>query len=184
MRLCWNDWFNGPLRNMKVEDAKTLYEMGWRVVGINSGDTQATDADIDRAKRILADTGLVPGPYGGGRSAIHPDPAVCEEYKQEIARALRIGGKLGCTSLRLSVGSMNPDNIWIHHPENHTQRALDMLIENTKELVPVAEESGCMICPETTKWTIVGSVERMEEYVDRLDSPYVKIVFDPVNHMT
>ena len=183
MRLCWNDWFGGPLRNMRPEDAKTLYDIGFRVVGINSGDTEASDADIDRAKNILADSGLMPGPYGAGRATFHPDPAICKEYKQQIAKALKIGGKLGCISLRYSVGTMNPDNIWMHHPENHTQKALDMLIENTKELVPIAEDSGCMLCPETTQWTIVGSIERMKEYVDRLDSPYAKIVLDPVNHM-
>ncbi len=183
MRLCWNDWFNGPLRNITPEDAKTLYDIGFRVAGINSGDTEASDADINRVKNILDDNGLVPGPYGAGRAAIHPDSAVTREYKRELARALRIGGKLGCTSLRYSAGSMNPDNIWMHHPENHTQKALDMLIEHTKELVPIAEDSGCMLCPETTQWTIVGSIERMKEYVDRLDSPYAKIIFDPVNHM-
>lgn len=183
MRLCWNDWFNGPLRNIKPEDAKTLYGIGFRVAGINSGDTEATDADIDRVKKIFDDNGLMPGPYGAGRATFHPDPALCSEFKKQVALALKIGGKLGCTSLRYSVGSMNPDNIWMHHHENHTQKALDMLIEHTKELVPIAEDSGCMLCPETTQWTIVGSIERMKEYVDRLDSPYAKIVFDPVNHM-
>ena len=59
-----------------------------------------------------------------------------------------------------------------------------MLIEGTRDLVPVAEDSRCMICPETTQWTIVGSIQHMKEYVDRLDSPYVGITFDPVNHMT
>ena len=50
MRLCWNDGFNGPLKDMKPEEAKVYYDMGFRVVGINSGDAEATDADIDRAK--------------------------------------------------------------------------------------------------------------------------------------
>ena len=124
MRLCWNDWFGKPLRNMKPEDAKTLYDIGFRVVGINSGDIEATDADIDRAKNILADNGLVAGPYGAGRAAFNIDPATCREYKKQIARALRIAGKLGCTGLRFSVGSMHPTDVWRHHPENHTAEIL------------------------------------------------------------
>jgi len=183
MRLCWNDWFGGPLRNMKPEDVKTLYDIGFRVVGINSGDIEATDADIDRAKNILADNGLMPGPYGAGRAAFNSDPATCREYKKQIARALRVAGKLGCTALRFSVGSMHPTDVWRHHPENHTQKALDLLIESTKELVPIAEDTGCMLCPETNAWTIVNSIQRMKEYVERLNSPYAKVVFDPVNHM-
>jgi sugar phosphate isomerase/epimerase len=78
---------------------------------------------------------------------------------------------------------MDPKDIWRHNPENHTQKALDMLVESTKELVPVAEDCNTMLCPETNSWTIVNSIERMKEYVDRLDSPYAKVIFDPVNHM-
>ena len=155
MRLCWNDWFHGPLRNMKPEDVKLLYDMGWRVIGINSGQVDASDADIDYVKNVLADAGLMPGPYGGGRVTFHPDPAVSREYKKGIAQALRVAGKLGCTGLRYSIGSMHPKDIWSHHPENYTQKALDLLIESTRELVPVAEDARCMLCPETNSWTIV-----------------------------
>jgi len=183
MRLCWNDWLNGPLREMKAEDLRVLHDMGWRVVGINSGRVDATDDDIKYVKDLFNDAGLMPGPFGAGRAAFNVDPEKNRQYGKEIAQALRIAGKLGCTGLRFSVGSMHPTDVWRHHPENHTQKALDMLIESTKELVPIAEDSGCMLCPETNQWTIVNSIERMKEYVDRLDSPYAKIVFDPVNHM-
>lgn len=184
MRLCWNDWFNGPLKNLKQEDAKTLYKMGWRVVGINSGDANATDADIEYAKSVLADNGLMPGPYGAGRTTFRPDPEICKKNKKELVNVLRIAGKLGCPTIRISGGTMNTKDVWMHHPENHTQKSLDMFIENTKDLVPVAEDNRCTICPETTQWTILNSIERMKEFVDRCDSPYVKVVFDPVNHMT
>jgi len=184
MRLCWNDSLGGPLRSMKLEEAKFIYNIGYRVAGVNAGDTEATDADIDHARHILEEAGLVPGPYGLGASAIRPDKAEEKLHKEQIAKALKIAGKLGCTALRYSVGSLHPKDIWMHHPENVTQKALDDLIESTRDLVPIAEDSNCMLCPETTQWTIVNSIQRMKEFVDRLDSPYVRIVFDPVNHMT
>ena len=184
MRLCYNDSFSGPLRNLNPEEAKMLYDIGFRVVGINSGDADATDADIDRAKNIISDAGLMPGPYGAGRTTFHPDPAQCREMKKGIAKVLRIAGKLGCPTIRISAGTMHPTSRWMHHPENHTQKAMDLFVENTRELVPVAEDNACAICPETTKFTIINGVERMKEFVDRLDSEYVKVVFDPVNHMT
>ncbi|MBT4484836.1 MAG: TIM barrel protein [Candidatus Latescibacteria bacterium] len=184
MRLCWNDSFGGPLRNMRIEDAKFVHDIGYRVAGINAGDTEATDADIEHARRIFEEVGLMPGPYGLGATAIRPDKAEQNVQKKKIANALKIAGKLGCTSLRYSVGSMHPKDIWMCHPDNVTQKALDELIESTRDLVPIAEDSNCMLCPETTQWTIVNSIERMKEFVDRLDSPYAKIIFDPVNHMT
>ena len=30
MRLCWNDWFGGPLRDLKPADAKTIRDIGYR----------------------------------------------------------------------------------------------------------------------------------------------------------
>ncbi len=183
MRLCLNDsGIGGPYRDVTRDKIQLVFDIGFRVAGVGA-DLNATDDDIKRLKDLFADVGMAMGPIGIGKTAVHPDKAVEKQHKKDIATALRIGGKLGCTSLRYSVGSMDPNNIWIHHPENHTQKALDMLIESTSDLVKVAEDSKCMLCPETTQWTIVGSVERMKEFVDRLDSPYAKIIFDPVNHM-
>jgi len=55
MRLCWNDGFGCPLRDIKPEDAKFYYDIGFRVVGMNVGDADAPDAEIDRAKNIPFD---------------------------------------------------------------------------------------------------------------------------------
>lgn len=183
MRLCWNDWFPGPLKGLTLEEGKKTRELGVVVAGINSADVNATDADIDHVKMIFDKCGLIPGPYGLGRALIHPDETQLRKYKDEIKRALIIAGKLGCTNIRISAGSMDPDNIWKHHPENHTQKAMDILVANTREMAKIAEDTGCAICPETTQGTVVGTVERMKEFVDRCESPYVQIVFDPVNHM-
>jgi sugar phosphate isomerase/epimerase len=182
MRLCWNDWFGGPIRDMDPADARELYNMGWRVAGINAGDADATDDDIARARGIINDAGLMPGPYGAREAVVHVDPTRERDMIARLSRELIIAGKLGCTSIRYSVGSMHPDDIWLHHPDNFTQRSLDRLVENTRKLVPVAEDAGCMLCPETTQFTIVHNIRTMKEYIDRVDSPYCKIIFDPVNH--
>ncbi len=184
MRLCWNDWLNGPLGGLRLDEAKEIYAMGFRVAGINSGHAAATDAEIDHVKRVFGESGLTPGPYGAGMATFHPDPATCKKYKDDIKKALATAGKLGCTGLRYSAGTMHPTNVWLHHPENHTQKALDLLVQHTRDLVPAAEDAGVMLCPETTQFTIVGTLARMKEYVDRLDSPFAKIIFDPVNHTT
>jgi sugar phosphate isomerase/epimerase len=185
MRLCCSD--SGiDVAGDKTENAKIikkLYDIGYRVAGIHTSDLDVSDKAIDQIKKNFSDNGLFPGPFGGGNATFHPDPVVCKRYKQGISKALRIGGKLGCNGVRYSIGSMHPTDVWRHHPENHTQKALDMLIDSTRELLPVAEDCNCMLCPETNSWTIVNSIEKMKEYVERLDSPYAKIVFDPVNHM-
>ena len=183
MRLCWNDWFNRRLSEIKPDEAKAIHDIGYRVAGINSGHDDATDTDIKRLKSIMADYDLMPGPYGGGATTFHPDPAELERMKKKLIRVLKIAGKLGCPTIRIAGGTYDPDNVWGMHPDNHTQRALDLFVKHTKELVTAAEDNNVVICPETTQWNIIDSVERMKEFVDRCDSPCVKVVLDPVNHM-
>jgi len=184
MRLCLSDADLGaPYRNIKIEYLKFIYNIGFRVAGMHP-DFDATADDIKYVKDLFAEAGIEMGPYGISAAAIRPDKNEEKEHQRQIVKALEIAGKFGCTTLRYSVGSMHPTDIWLHHPENHTQKVLDMLIESTKKLVPIAEGNGVILCPETTQWTIVNGIERMKEYVDRLDSPYAKIIFDFVNHMT
>ena len=184
MRLCLNDsGIGGSYRTMTDEPLRTVYDIGFRVAGVGV-DLNATDDDIKRVRDLFGEVGLAVGPIGHGVSAFRPDSAQKKDHQARIRRCLEIGGKLGSPSLRYSVGSMHPTDIWRHHPENHTQHALDRLIDATKELVPIAEDTRCMLCPETNSWTIVNNPDRMREYVDRLGSPYAKIIFDPVNQMS
>jgi sugar phosphate isomerase/epimerase len=184
MRICYNDGFGGKVRNIDADRAKFYTDIGFHTVGINSGDADATDAEIDHAKALLADHSIYPGPFGGGRTVWHPDPDITKRYKQELTRVLRTAGRLGCPSIRISGGSYNLKDRWMHHPKNVTQEAMDIFVKHTRDLVPVAEDNGVCICPETTQFTIINTIGRMKEYVDRCDSDYVKIIFDPVNHTT
>ncbi|MBN1294139.1 MAG: sugar phosphate isomerase/epimerase [Candidatus Latescibacteria bacterium] len=183
MRLCWNDWFNKRLRDIKPEEAKTIHDIGYRVAGVNSGDDEATDDDIKRLKSIMTDYELSPGPYGAGARIFHPDPTECERHHKKLIKVLEIAGKLGCPTIRTSGGTFDLKDPWAMHQENHTQKSMDILVESTKKVIAAAEDNNVIICPETTQWTIIDDVERMKEFVDRCDSPCVKVVLDVVNHM-
>ncbi len=183
MRLSWDDGLRYPLGKMNKEEARFIYDIGFRVVGL--GDTlDATDDNIKYALDIILETGLVIGPFWIGNAAFRPIPKEHREHQDAMKTALRIAGKLGCCHLGYSVGSMHPESTYMHHPENQTQKALDILIKHTRELLPYAEDANVVLCPETTQWTIVNCIERMKEFVERIDSPYLRICFDPVNHMT
>jgi sugar phosphate isomerase/epimerase len=84
--------------------------------------------------------------------------------------------------MHITGGSYRGDGWW-HHPKNFTQQGLDELVEESKKIAPYAEDAGVAICPETTQWCILNSLERMKEYVDRVDSDYVMVTYDVVNHM-
>ena len=189
MRLAFNfslDLDFGSFRDMNIQLIKQIKDIGFRVLGFDV-DLTSTDDDIKRFNDFFGELDLEVGlvaTQGDWSSMVHPDKNKEKEDKQKIIKTLEIARKIGATGLQVSIGSMDPINVWKFHPENHTQKALDRLVKNAQELAPYAEDSGCMITPETTQWAIVNSIERMKEYVDRVDSPHMKITVDFVNHMT
>ncbi len=178
-----NYGYGNHLRAMTVEICKEIYDIGFRILSIPFH-PQATDKDIEYAKRVLDESGMVAGPTGASISPVHPDKDRENAGKKIIAKGLRMSGKMSVPLLMVSAGSLRPEEPWKNHPENHIQRSMDRMVESCRELAPVAEDANCILCPETTLWTIINSVERMKEFVDRVDSPFVKITLDPVNHMT
>jgi len=74
MRLAWIDVpFEIPhLREMSVQKAKELRELGLTIIGCPN-ELDASDNDINRARKFLDDNGLLPGPPGLGVSAVRPD---------------------------------------------------------------------------------------------------------------
>lgn len=184
MRLAFSGVGMPSFREVTREYLQFYKDIGFHVLG-GSIDLEASEDDIKRLRDLFGEMDLAAGEcHIGAGTMAGPDKNKLKEYKKKIIRGLEVGGKLGINHLQFSIGSMHPDNIWMHHPENHTQNALDMLVKNAREIAPYAEDNRCMIAPETTQWTIVNSIERMKEYVDRVDSPYMKITFDFVNHMT
>jgi len=183
MRLCLNDSGIGPPYDASMENKiKIVHDIGFRVAGITIN-VNANDDEIRLVKDLFAKYNMAFGPGAGG-SYFDPDPAKRRTKTDHVRRMLEVAGKLGCPTIRVAGGSMDPGNVWMHHPENHTQKAFDLFVENTMELVPYAEAAKVAICPETTQWTIIDGPKRMREFVDRCGPDYVKVVFDFVNHMT
>ena len=100
MRLSWDDGLRYPLGKMNREEAKFIYNIGYRVAGI-AGPLDATEDDINYAKDVVAEAGLVMGPFWIGRAAFRPDPEQHRENQNAIIAALRIAGKLGLPPPRL-----------------------------------------------------------------------------------
>jgi len=180
MRLCLNDsLIRLPYDENTEERVKIVHDIGFRVAGIGI-DPDATNDDIRRMKDVFAKYDMAFGPASGWTYFV-PDHSKRAERVDRMKKYLEVAGKLGCPTFRCAGGSMSPDNVWMHHPENHTQKAFDLFVDSTRELLPYAEAAKVAICPETTQWTIIDGPKRMRQFVDRGESDYVKVIFDFVN---
>ncbi len=101
--------------------------------------------------------------------------ATVERYKAHI----RFASLLGAGVVGTETGAPNED----YHFEEacHTKEALDLFIKNVKPVVAYAEKMGVILAIEPVYRHIVCNPKRAREVLDRIDSPNLQIIFDPVN---
>lgn len=184
MRLTYSGTNLSRPREVTRKTLQWYKDIGFRVVG-GSIDPNTTDDDIRYLRDLFGEMEMAIGEcYINGVSCVFsPTADKHKSSRENLIKGIRVGGKLGIDHIQQSIGSMHPTNEWLHHPENFSQQALDLLVASAREVAPYAEDNRCMISPETTQWTIVYNPQRMKEYVDRVGSPYMKINLDFVNLM-
>ena len=102
-----------------------------------------------------------------------------EEFAKtaEIYKAhIRFASLLGCGMVGTETwgGNLNPKS----------DEALEVLIENIKQIVSYAEKMGVIIGMEPVQSHVVFDMKRAREVLDAVDSPNLQIIFDPVNVIT
>lgn len=66
---------------------------------------------------------------------------------------------------------------------NQTEETYQYLLKNMKRLVKAAEEIGVIIGIEGVHSHVISTPEKMKRLVDDLNSPNVRVIFDPVNYI-
>jgi L-ribulose-5-phosphate 3-epimerase len=98
-----------------------------------------------------------------------------ERFKEHI----RYARDFGCSIVATETGSLNAD--YSFHPDNHTEKGFQMILESVKELVEEAEKFGVIVGVEAvTKYTIYDP-KSMKRLLDAIPSNNIQVVFDPVN---
>ena len=67
--------------------------------------------------------------------------------------------------------------------KNHTEEAYLYLLENMKRLTRYAEKLGVNIAVEGVHLFVINSPKRMKRLLDDLNSPNLRVIFDPVNYI-
>lgn len=98
-----------------------------------------------------------------------------ETYKANI----RFAKYLGCGMVGTETGALNTE--YQFAPKNLSEEALEIFIHNLSSIVEYAEKLGVIIGIEPVVTHIVSSVERARKVLDRIESPNLQIIFDPVN---
>lgn len=98
-----------------------------------------------------------------------------DTYKANI----RFAALLGCGMVGTETGAVNEE--YRYEPANHSEEALEIFIENCREIVKYAESMGVILAIEPVYNHIVYDCKRARKVLDAIHSPNLQIIFDPVN---
>lgn len=99
---------------------------------------------------------------------------------QEVYKAhLRFASLLGCGVVGTETGAPNTE--YRFEEACHTEEALRNLISNLQPVIQCAERTGVIIALEPVYTHIMWNPKQTRKVLDAIDSPNLRIIFDPVN---
>ncbi|OFC69700.1 sugar phosphate isomerase/epimerase family protein [Alteromonas confluentis] len=147
---------------------------------LEEGPTRLTKAYAHRTRDAFAAKGLQIGVLGCYINPVHPDPASREASLSWFEKHLELAASFGCNIVGTETGSRNADCTF--HPDNLTGSAFDDLVESVSRLAATAEKYQVNVGIEGVAYHhIINSPERMAEMLKQVNSPYMKVIYDPVN---
>lgn len=105
-----------------------------------------------------------------------------EEYKKSLHRYMahiRLASLMNVGVVGTETGAVNKE--YKFEEANHSKEALDLFIERVRPVVEYAEKMGVIFAIEPVWKHIVCNPLRARYVLDKIDSPNLQIIFDPVN---
>jgi len=110
----------------------------------------------------------------------NPNAEKLLQIQEKYYAHLRFASILGCGMVGTETGA--PNESYSYDKEAcHSKEALETFITNLRPVVECAEKCGTILAIEPVYRHIVYDAKRAREVLDRIDSPNLKIIFDPVN---
>jgi sugar phosphate isomerase/epimerase len=111
---------------------------------------------------------------------VHPDRDERERGLRLFEEHLRFCRDFGCSLVGTETGSCNPDSSW--HPDTKKRETFDLLCASVERLLNTAEKCGAMAGIEgVADRHTLSSIKLMGELAERLPSPALAFIYDPVN---
>ena len=142
----------------------------------------AEKVDVVRVKQAMDATHLKCAQANGQYEClINPDEKLRAEGIRGHQALTRIGRMLDAECVYVRPGSYNPRGHWWHHPENHTQRAFDTLVDSCRKISATAEQEGMTLAIEGHVASTLDTPQRVRDLLDAVGSKALKFSMDPVN---
>jgi len=163
--------------------ARRLAGLGVRVVHTHFRPSpEAVALDASRVRSVLAEHGLsIIQATGYNPQLTHPDDDVLSSELDRLRSAFETARLQGAEMIISGCGSHHPTHFYGPHPDNHTPASRERLIASLRRVVRWAEAAGVILALECHVATALDTPQHIREVVQAVDSPWVRLNFDPVN---
>ena len=178
----------GPEFQTMEKRAQTAREEGFTCVhlayskvikGYTFDDCALTEGLAKYTKRVFEGQGLDVAVLGCYLNLAHPDPEKLKEIQSRYYGHLRVASLLGAGVVGTETGAPNAQ--YKMDANTHSEEALDTFIRGLEPVVERAEKYGVTMAIEPVWKHIVYSPDRAVKVLEAIQSPNLRIIFDPVN---
>lgn len=151
-----------------------------KVQGMTADPSALTPGYAMYLKKAFERAGIDIAVLGNYLNLATPDKDALKKNREKYTAHLRFASILGVGVVGTETG--NPNTGYVYDPEkSHTDEALETFITNLRPVVKDAERFGVLLAIEPVWRHIVYSPQRARIVLDEINSPNLRIIFDPVN---
>lgn len=149
------------------------------IKGYTFDDCALTEGLAKYTRRVFEGQGLDVAVLGCYLNLAHPDPDKLKEIQSRYYGHLRVASLLGAGVVGTETGAPNAQ--YKMDANTHSEEALDSFIRGLEPVVERAEKCGVTMAIEPVWKHIVYSPDRAVKVLEAIQSPNLRIIFDPVN---
>lgn len=166
-------WSNLPKNLSELDRCKLAKDCGFDGIEIPpfTDENEANKVLESAQKNQLEIHSII---YGGWDKPLSdPDLKVVEEGKQRIIKAIELAKKVGADTVLLVPAVVNE--------RVRYQEAWERSQQHIRELIPIAEKNQVIIAVENVWNKFLLSPLEFRQYIDEINSPWVRAYFDMAN---
>jgi len=149
------------------------------IKGYTFDDCALTEGLAKYTRRVFEGQGLDVAVLGCYLNLAHPDPDKLKEIQSRYYGHLRVASILGAGVVGTETGAPNAQ--YKMDANTHSEEALETFIRGLAPVVERAEKCGVTMAIEPVWKHIVYNPDRAVKVLEAIQSPNLRIIFDPVN---
>lgn len=168
------------LHKIKAQGMSTV-QFNFANVGLASLPKEISQEITLQIKEASINSGVSIAVISGTFNTLELNEEKKVENQQCFKTVVEAAAALAVPYVSISTGSLNQEDFWSPHPDNHTVRAWSLLQDSLAWMLNIAEDNQVTLVFEPEQANVVSTAEDALRLLRDLDTPYLKVLYDAAN---